>query len=139
MDVAVRHAPQQPLGCDTVAFHSRAGQSVDRADCDDVEVVTANLNVVDPRVIGELAQQMSRLVLPGLIEVVDVQRLPPADKDASGGVGPHREKRRIRRRVEPHDLQLGIGHAVVEVFGEGGRHERKCDEREAKAGHQNLR
>ena len=97
MDVAVRHAPQQPLGCDALALHSRAGQPIDRADCDDVEIVAANLDVVDPGVIGELVQQMTRLVPACFIKVVDIQRLPATDEDASCRVESHGEKRSVRR------------------------------------------
>ena len=97
MDVTVRHAPQDPFGSDPLTLHSRAGKAIDRADRDGVQVIAANLDVVDPCVIGELIQQMSRLVLPGLIQIVDVQCLAATDEDASRGVGPHGEKRRIGR------------------------------------------
>ena len=118
MNVTVRHSPQQPLDGDAVSLQPSTRQPIHGTDRDDVEVVASNLDIVDPGVIGKRIQQVPRLVPPGCIEVVDEQRLAATGKDASRRVEPHRQKRIVVRRIEPHDFQIGIEDAVVEVIGQ---------------------
>jgi hypothetical protein len=80
MHVIPRHTPQEPLGLKVVAFDDAIRNDVKRGECEHIQIVAVDLDVVDPSVRRKPQQFLpgSKFSVPR--RLVDEKRLASANK-----------------------------------------------------------
>ena len=73
----------------------------------------ADFDIVDPGVRRKPQQLLPRLESTTRRRLVDKEGLPPADEQTTRGIDPHRQKRLVRRRIEPFEADRRISNGII--------------------------
>ncbi len=100
-----------------MAFDHAVGDDVQGRERENVKVIPADLDVIDPGIAREAKQLLSRAETAVSSRFIDKQGLAPSHEEPTKRIDPHGKERFLGRGIEPLEAQLGIDDGVIESAG----------------------